>query len=46
MLDAGHVVEFDTPLNLLREKNGFLRRLVDASEDKNNLLELARLTPF
>lgn len=42
VLDAGKLVEFDTPQNLLKKENGFLRDLVNESEDKEVLIELAR----
>lgn len=41
VLDAGKLVEFDTPRNLLGREKGFLRALVDESEDKEMLVELA-----
>ncbi|KZV96966.1 P-loop containing nucleoside triphosphate hydrolase protein [Exidia glandulosa HHB12029] len=40
VLDAGHIVEFDTPSALLRKDSGFLRSLVDESPDKHELLAL------
>ena len=39
VLDAGKLVEFDTPKKLLQE-GGFLRRLVEESEDRDELLKL------
>ena len=41
VLDAGRLVEFDTPKNLLNNEKGFLRALVDESDDKDKLFELA-----
>ena len=53
VLDAGRLVEFDTPKNLLvrrdsdlsTENSGFLRSLVEGSEDKAKLYVLAGLGP-
>ena len=39
MLDTGQIVEFDTPKKLLLE-GGFLRQLVEESEDRDELLKL------
>lgn len=41
VLDAGKLVEFDTPKNLLKKEEGFLRALVDESADKAVLVKLA-----
>ena len=41
VLDAGKLVEFDTPKNLLQNEKGFLRALVDESEDRDVLKALA-----
>lgn len=41
VLDAGRLVEFDSPRNLLLNKKGFLRSLVEESEDREILLSLA-----
>ncbi|KAJ7770817.1 hypothetical protein DFH07DRAFT_1057900 [Mycena maculata] len=41
VLDAGRVVEFDTPKELLKDKNGMLRALVDESGDKDALYKMA-----
>ena len=41
VLDAGRLVEFDTPKNLLKNETGLLRALVDESSDKDVLLKLA-----
>lgn len=40
-VDAGRLVEFDTPANLLRNESGYFRKLVDKSEDRMLLYELA-----
>ena len=60
VLDAGRLVEFDTPKNLLRKEkstyaqaasgsatrgSGYLRSLVEESEDKAHLYVLAGLGP-
>ena len=44
VLDAGRLVEFDSPKNLLKKKDGLLRALVDESDDKEILLKLADTT--
>ena len=41
VLDAGRVVEFDKPSELLKNPKGKLRALVDESGDKENLFEMA-----
>ncbi|KAJ7225905.1 P-loop containing nucleoside triphosphate hydrolase protein, partial [Mycena pura] len=41
VLDAGRIVEFDTPKALLQKKNGKLRALVDESGDKRALYAMA-----
>ncbi|KAH8835448.1 hypothetical protein DL96DRAFT_1730898 [Flagelloscypha sp. PMI_526] len=41
VLDAGNLVEFDSPLSLLHQKESFLRKLVDESPDKDILWEMA-----
>lgn len=41
VLDAGKLVEFDTPHKLLKKENGFLRDLVNESEDREALIKLA-----
>ncbi|KAI0085657.1 multidrug resistance-associated ABC transporter [Irpex rosettiformis] len=41
VLDAGDIMEFGTPVELLKNKDGFLTGLVDASGDKTKLYELA-----
>ena len=45
VLDAGQLVEFDTPKNLLRKESGtgYLRSLVEESKDKDVLYKLAGL---
>ncbi|KAJ7275433.1 multidrug resistance-associated ABC transporter [Mycena haematopus] len=41
VLDAGRIVEFDTPKELLKNKHGMLRALVDESGDKHTLYKMA-----
>jgi ABC-type multidrug transport system fused ATPase/permease subunit len=41
VLDAGRIVEFGSPIDLLRLDNGVLRSLVDESGEKETLLEMA-----
>ncbi|KAJ7778321.1 hypothetical protein B0H16DRAFT_1711830 [Mycena metata] len=41
VLDAGRIVEFDTPKELLKNKSGMLRALVDESGDKHALYKMA-----
>ncbi|KAF7369374.1 ATP-binding cassette transporter [Mycena venus] len=41
VLDAGRIIEFDTPRELLKNKNGMLRALVDESGDKHALYKMA-----
>ncbi|KAF7792456.1 hypothetical protein EIP86_003493 [Pleurotus ostreatoroseus] len=41
VLDAGRIVEFGKPSELLDNKKGFLRSLVDASGDKEKLYTMA-----
>ncbi|KAJ6574743.1 P-loop containing nucleoside triphosphate hydrolase protein [Mycena capillaripes] len=41
VLDAGRIVEFDTPKALLKNKHGKLRALVDESGDKHALYKMA-----
>ncbi|KAF9014580.1 P-loop containing nucleoside triphosphate hydrolase protein [Hymenopellis radicata] len=43
VLDSGRIVEFDAPQVLLKEKDGWLRRLVDESSDKTVLYSMAGL---
>ncbi|EMD41580.1 hypothetical protein CERSUDRAFT_110129 [Gelatoporia subvermispora B] len=42
VLDAGRIVEFDTPSALLENSKGMLRALVEESGDKEALLNMAR----
>ncbi|TCD68253.1 hypothetical protein EIP91_011219 [Steccherinum ochraceum] len=42
VLDAGRLVEFGTPRELLKNEHGVLRALVDESGDKDNLHSLLR----
>ncbi|TCD64624.1 hypothetical protein EIP91_003858 [Steccherinum ochraceum] len=42
VLDAGRLVEFGSPRELLKNKDGVLRALVDESGDKDNLHSLLR----
>jgi ABC-type multidrug transport system fused ATPase/permease subunit len=41
VLDAGRIVEFDKPSDLLKKENGSFRSLVDKSGDRDLLYELA-----
>jgi len=41
VLDAGRIVEYDSPRELLKNKTGHLRALVDESADKEHLLQMA-----
>ncbi|KAJ3564973.1 hypothetical protein NP233_g7938 [Leucocoprinus birnbaumii] len=41
VLDAGRIVEFDSPINLLRNENGLLHSLVEESGDKQHLYDMA-----
>ncbi|KAF8477848.1 hypothetical protein JB92DRAFT_2801159 [Gautieria morchelliformis] len=41
VLDAGNMVEFDSPANLLKKTGGFLKSLVDESGDREALYQLA-----
>ena len=41
VLDAGRLVEFDTPVNLLKKEGGFLKSLVDQSGDRDALYAMA-----
>jgi len=43
VLDAGRIVEFDTPKTLLSRENGLLRALVDESNDRDILRAMAGL---
>lgn len=42
VLDAGNLVEFDSPINLLRRENSAFRKLVDGSGDKEHLYTLVK----
>ncbi|KAJ7748587.1 hypothetical protein B0H16DRAFT_1692067 [Mycena metata] len=42
VLDAGRIVEFDTPKKLLEDESGLLRALVDESGDKEALYKMAQ----
>jgi hypothetical protein len=41
VLDAGRIVELDSPDSLLKNPAGLLRALVDESGDKDQLYEMA-----
>jgi ABC-type proline/glycine betaine transport system ATPase subunit len=41
VLDAGKMVEFDSPANLLKISDGYLRSLVDESGDRDVLYKMA-----
>ncbi|KAH9886263.1 P-loop containing nucleoside triphosphate hydrolase protein [Cubamyces lactineus] len=41
VLDAGHIVEFGKPSELLQKENGMLRALVEESGDKEKLYKMA-----
>lgn len=40
VLDAGHIVEYDAPANLLKKKDGFFKALVDESGDASALYDM------
>ena len=40
VLDHGKIVEFDSPKVLIQNKEGYLRSLVEESEDKDVLLKM------
>ncbi|KAL0950639.1 hypothetical protein HGRIS_007427 [Hohenbuehelia grisea] len=44
VLDAGRIVEFDSPKELLKNKKGKLRALVDESGDREALIAMAEST--
>lgn len=44
VLDAGKLVEFDTPKALLEKQTSLLRALVDESADKGTLYAMAEGT--
>ncbi|GJJ15091.1 hypothetical protein Clacol_009366 [Clathrus columnatus] len=41
VLDAGNMVEFDSPANLLKKSDGYFKSLVDESGDREALYEMA-----
>lgn len=41
VLDAGNMVEFDSPAKLLKKSGGFFKSLVDGSGDREGLYKLA-----
>lgn len=41
VLDAGRLVEYDTPKDLLKKEGSLLRALVDESADKDALYAMA-----
>jgi ABC-type multidrug transport system fused ATPase/permease subunit len=41
VLDAGKLVEFDAPMNLLKKEESLFRALVDESADKDELYAMA-----
>jgi ABC-type multidrug transport system fused ATPase/permease subunit len=41
VLDAGRMVEFDRPSELLKKEKGMLRALVDESGDADRLVAMA-----
>ncbi|KAL0569937.1 hypothetical protein V5O48_012021, partial [Marasmius crinis-equi] len=41
LLDAGRIIEFDSPKALLKRKGGFFKALVDASNDREALYTIA-----
>ena len=41
VLDAGRLVEFDSPSNLLKKEGGFLKSLVDESGEREVLYAMA-----
>ena len=43
VLDAGNLVEFDSPVVLLSKQDSYFKKMVDESMDKEKLLELAEL---
>ncbi|OCH83833.1 P-loop containing nucleoside triphosphate hydrolase protein [Obba rivulosa] len=46
VLDAGRIVEFDKPSELLKNPQGLLRALVEESGEKDALYEMAQGTPL
>ena len=45
VLDAGRLVEFDSPATLLKKKDGLFKSLVDQSGEKEELYRMAGLDP-
>jgi len=45
VLDAGRLVEFDSPAILLKKKDGLFKSLVDQSGEKEELYRMAGLDP-
>jgi ABC-type multidrug transport system fused ATPase/permease subunit len=43
VLDAGHLVEFDSPATLLKKEGGLFRGMVDESMDRDKLRTMAGL---
>lgn len=44
LLDAGNMVEFDSPANLLKKPDGYFKSLVDESGDRDVLYKIAEET--
>ena len=44
VLDAGRLIEFDKPSELLKKESGLLYSLVQESADKEDLIAMARGT--
>jgi hypothetical protein len=42
VLDAGKLVEFDSPQNLLQKESGLFKALVDESHDRGELYAMAK----
>lgn len=43
VLDAGNLVEFDSPAALLSKESSYFKKMVDESMDKEKLFDLAGL---
>ena len=43
VLDAGHLVEFDSPATLLKKEGGLFQGMVDDSMDRNKLQTMTGL---
>jgi ABC-type multidrug transport system fused ATPase/permease subunit len=41
VLDAGKLIEFDSPMNLLQKEGSLFRSLVDESGDRDELYAMA-----